>query len=94
MQEFCPRIEVLRPGLCAFGTRGPARYFGGEPELARKVAEAVGLLGYDCGVGVADGLFAALLASRDSQREQPPVTIVAAGRNPRLPRAARGHRPR
>ncbi len=82
VQEFCPRIEVLRPGLCAFGTRGPARYFGGEPELARKVAEAVGLLGYDCGVGVADGLFAALLASRDSQREEPPVTIVPPGGTP------------
>src|SRR5215470_3893488 len=66
VREFCPRIEILRPGICAFGTRGPARYFGGEAELARKVAEAVARLGYDCGVGVADGMFAALLASRDS----------------------------
>ncbi|MGN6796067.1 MAG: DNA polymerase Y family protein [Streptosporangiaceae bacterium] len=82
VQEFCPRIEVLRPGLCAFGTRGPARYFGGEAELARKAADAVSLLGYDCGVGIADGLFAALLASRDSQREQPPVTIVPPGGTP------------
>ena len=82
VQEFCPRIEVLRPGLCAFGARGPARYFGGEAELARKAADAVSLLGYDCGVGVADGLFAALLASRDSQRERPPVTIVPAGGTP------------
>jgi protein ImuB len=82
VQEFCPRIEVLRPGLCAFGTRGPARYFGGEAELARKAADAVRLLGYDCGVGIADGLFAALLASRDSQREQPPVTIVPPGGTP------------
>jgi protein ImuB len=82
VQEFCPRIEVLRPGLCAFGTRGPARYFGGETALATKAAEAVSLLGYDCGVGVADGLFAALLASRDSQLEQPPVTIVPPGGTP------------
>src|SRR5215510_7182791 len=82
VQEFCPRIEVLRPGLCAFGARGPARYFGGEAELARKAADAVTLLGYDCGVGIADGLFAALLASRDSQREQPPVTIVPPGGTP------------
>ena len=82
VQEFCPRIEVLRPGLCAFGSRGPARYFGGEAELARKAADAVSLLGYDCGVGIADGLFAALLASRDSQREQPPVTIVPPGGTP------------
>ncbi len=82
VQEFCPRIEVLRPGLCAFGVRGPARYFGGEAELARKVAGVVTGLGYDCGAGVADGLFAALLASRDSQREQPPVTIVPPGGTP------------
>jgi protein ImuB len=82
VQEFCPRIEVLRPGLCAFGARGPARYFGGEKELARKAADAVCLLGYDCGVGIADGMFAALLASRDSEREQPPVTIVPPGGTP------------
>ena len=82
VQEFCPRIEVLRPGLCAFGVRGPARYFGGEAELAGKVTGAVAGLGYDCGAGVADGLFAALLASRDGQREQPPVTIVPPGGTP------------
>jgi protein ImuB len=66
VEEFCPRIEVLRPGICAFGARGPARYFGGEPELAGKIVKAVTGLGLDCGVGIADGLFAALLASRDS----------------------------
>jgi protein ImuB len=82
VQGFCPRIEVLRPGLCAFGVRGPARYFGGEAELAGKVATVIGQLGYDCGVGVADGLFAALLASRDSQRERPPVTVVPPGGTP------------
>jgi len=82
VQGFCPRIEVLRPGLCAFGVRGPARYFGGETKLAGKVATVVGQLGYDCGVGVADGLFAALLASRDSQRERPPVTVVPPGGTP------------
>ena len=81
VQEFCPRIEVLRPGLCAFGVRGPAKYFGGEAELARKVAGAVTRLGYDCGVGIADGMFAALLASRDSQWE-PPARIVPPGETP------------
>ena len=64
-ERFSPRIEVLRPGICAFGARGPARYFGGEDELGRLVAEAVTRLGFDCGVGIADGMFAALLASRD-----------------------------
>src|SRR5271155_1732661 len=27
---FCPAVEVVEPGVCAFGARGPARYFGGE----------------------------------------------------------------
>jgi protein ImuB len=67
VQEFCPRIEVIRPGLCAFGARGPARYFGGEAGLARRLTEAMARAGFECGIGVADGLFAALLASRDDQ---------------------------
>jgi len=66
VQQFCPRIEVLRPGLCAFASRGPAKYFGGEEELGREVTEAVTGLGFDCGAGIADGMFAALLASRDA----------------------------
>jgi protein ImuB len=66
VQEFCPRLEVLRPGICAFGARGPASYFGGELELARKIAATVSGLGFDCGIGAADSMFAALLASRDA----------------------------
>jgi protein ImuB len=62
--EFCPNVEVLRPGVCAFAAKGPARYFGGESELARKLAEAVSSGGFTCQVGVADGLFAAQLAAR------------------------------
>jgi protein ImuB len=64
VEEFCPRVEVLRPGVCAIAARGPARYFGGEAELARRLAEAVRQGGYACQVGVADGLFAAGLAAR------------------------------
>ena len=64
VEEFCPRVEVLRPGACAIGARGPARYFGGEQALAAKIADAVADRGFDCRVGVADGLFAAQLAAR------------------------------
>ncbi len=66
MQEFCPQVEVLRPGLAASEARGPARYFGGEAVLADKVAKAVARLGFACGIGVADGLFTALVAAQDS----------------------------
>lgn len=68
VEEFCPRVEVLRPGLCVFGARGPARYFGGEEVLARKIAEAVTRRGFGCRTGVADGLFAACLAVRSAPR--------------------------
>jgi protein ImuB len=64
VEEFCPQVEVLRPGACAIAARSPARYFGGEADLARKLAEAVTLGGFKCQVGIADGLFAAELAAQ------------------------------
>ena len=64
VEELCPRVEVLRPGACAIGARGPARYFGGEEALAGKIIETVTGAGFACQAGVADGLFAARLAAR------------------------------
>jgi hypothetical protein len=68
---FSPAVEVVRAGVCAVGTRGPSRYFGGDDRFARLVADAVGTVdgvaagvGVTAGVGVADGLFAAVLAAR------------------------------
>jgi protein ImuB len=61
---FCPKVEVVEPGVCAFGARGPARYFGGETALATRIIAAVADLGVESRVGAADGLFAALLAVR------------------------------
>ncbi len=73
---FCPGVEAVEPGVCAFGARGPARYFGGETALARRVIAAVADLGVPARVGVADGLFAAQLAARAAR----PVLIVPPGR--------------
>jgi protein ImuB len=64
VEELCPRVEVLWPGACAIGARGPARYFGGEEALAWKIIEAVTGGGFACQAGIADGLFAAQLAAR------------------------------
>ena len=61
---FCPAVEAVEPGVCAFGARGPARYFGGETALAGRIIAAVADLGVQARVGVADGLFAAQLAAR------------------------------
>src|SRR5262249_5478040 len=41
VEELCPRVEVLHPGACAIGARGPARYFGGEGALAGEIIETV-----------------------------------------------------
>ena len=67
LEQFTPLSEALRPGLHAFGAKGPSRYFGGEQALTglvvRAVADALGSASRG-GVGVADGLFAAGLAAR------------------------------
>jgi nucleotidyltransferase/DNA polymerase involved in DNA repair len=75
VEEFCPQVEILMPGACALSARGPARYFGGEDELARKITEALGRRGFACRVGIADGLFAARLAAQ----ARPSGLVVAAG---------------
>ncbi len=65
VERLCPLVEVVRPGVCALAARGPARYFGGEERLAALTRQAVRAAGFACGVGVADGLFAASVAARD-----------------------------
>ena len=42
---FCPDVEVVEPGVCAFGARGPARYFGGETALTARITAALADLG-------------------------------------------------
>ncbi len=67
VEEFTPRVELTRPGRCAFATRGPSRYFGGDQALADLVFAKVTatLQGRTtCRVGVADGPFAAELGAR------------------------------
>jgi protein ImuB len=62
-----PRVEVLRPGTLALPTRGPSRYFGGDAVLASRagaLADAALEGRARCRTGVADGLFAAVLAAR------------------------------
>ena len=93
LEQFTPLAEALRPGLHAFGARGPSRYFGGEPALAglvaRAAAEAVPSAS-KVGVGAADGLFAAGLAARMAPRMPAAPTArptAVEGHNTRPPRA-------
>jgi protein ImuB len=68
VETFTPRVVLDRPGLCAFATRGPSRYFGGDDPLATRVLGAVttalGDPTSDVRIGVADGGFTARLAAR------------------------------
>ncbi len=86
VESFSPRVEVVRPGLCVLAARGPARYFGGEDELRRRVADAVDdtidlqrthslHLDDRCRTGIADGPFAATQAAARG-------VVVARGSSP------------
>jgi len=81
---FCPAVEAVEPGVCAFGARGPARYFGGETALAGRIIAAVAGLGVESWAGVADGLFAAHLAARAAWEASTarPVLVIPPGRTP------------
>ncbi len=84
---FNPRLEMECPGDCALGTRGPARYFGGETSLAEQVRNAVEEVLAGLGwpgwvrVAVADGAGATRLVAR---HVTPPgaATVVPAGDTP------------
>ncbi|MCH7230844.1 hypothetical protein L0U85_08275 [Glycomyces sp. L485] len=57
-----PHIEVLEPGCVAMPLR---RRIGDEADFCERLIDTVaGLVDHDCLTGVADGLFAALLAAR------------------------------
>jgi protein ImuB len=72
LEGVCPRIDAVRPGLCAMVTKGAARYFGGDEALVTVTAGAVADVlahphagtGYGARIGIADGLFAATRAAR------------------------------
>ena len=66
VEAYCPWVTAVRPGICSLPARGPARYFGGEQALVRMVADAAGDVTdvTTVEVGIADGLFAGVLAAR------------------------------
>jgi protein ImuB len=76
VETMTPRVVLDRPGLCAFPTRGPSRYFGGDDALAVRVRDVVSEAldegdevnaGGVC-IGIADGAFTARLAARTAAR--------------------------
>ena len=78
VEEVAAGVTPIRPGLCALGVA--SRYHGGEAQAAGVVAEhlvAAGL--WDCRLGVADGIFAAEQAARQTAPQD--CCVVAPGRS-------------
>jgi hypothetical protein len=74
VEVYCPWVQPVRPGICSLPARGPARYFGGEQALVDLVTEATATIA-ETQVGIADGLFGAVLAARAT-------LVVPAGTTP------------
>ncbi len=85
-EDLAAAIEVVRPGLITLDARGPALYYGNEQRLAELVRDTVAELTtasgspIGCGVGIADGPFAAILAARRPAAEN--AVIVEPGGSP------------
>jgi len=82
IETFTPRLELTHAGTCLFLTRGPSRYFGGDKALGEKVCDAVTEVldgRTTCHIGIADGVFAARLASR---RHRVGVRVIEPSKSP------------
>jgi protein ImuB len=65
VESLAPGVEIVRPGVVVVPARGPVRYFGGDEAVAERLVDHVaGQAGTECQVGIADGVFAAVLAAR------------------------------
>jgi protein ImuB len=76
VEDLTPRLVIERPGVLAFPTLGPSRYFGGDEQLVARVLGAVRAVGVtEARAGIADSVFAARLAARRG-------VVVAPGETP------------
>lgn len=94
LTEIVPEVETIRPGLVVMRARGPARYYGGEPEAAAALLEFAHAEGHtEARVGIADSRFAAEQAALSHRGHPaiaeplPGVRIVAPGRSADFVRA-------
>jgi len=78
LEDTTPGVQVLRPGLCAVRSRGPARFYGSEHAAAAAIIACVVGLGIPgARVGIADGAFAADQVARDPGSA--PIRVVPPG---------------
>jgi protein ImuB len=75
--ELAPGVEVIRPGVLALAARGPARYYGGAEAASERLVEHIAqTCGVEAQVGIADGIFAAVLAARAGRVVEPGQTVA------------------
>ncbi len=76
IENTVPLVRVLRPGRVAMTARGPVRFYGGE----EGAVTALRAVHPDSRVGLADGLFTAVIAADLAD----PVRVVPEGASPRF----------
>lgn len=75
VEEVVSGLEVMRPGIVLLPADGAARFYGSESELVSALMETVSEAGFECQIGLADGILAAVLAARED-------SIIAPGGSP------------
>ncbi|MFP3915698.1 MAG: hypothetical protein ACLFWM_12540 [Actinomycetota bacterium] len=70
IEQIVPLVEVVEPGLAHVPVEGAVRYYGGERQLAGKVA---GSVPPGAKLGLADGPFAARCAAEQAEEGEPLV---------------------
>lgn len=81
-EKIMPGVQLVRPGLCALRSQGPARYYGSEEQAAEVLLKALDSIGLTrARVGIADGPFAAEHAARATEVDPDldPVWIIPEG---------------
>jgi protein ImuB len=65
IEELMPGVQLVRPGIAAIRSRGPARYYGGEKPAGLALTTLLDELGIAASrIGIADGPFTAEQAAR------------------------------
>ncbi len=77
IEQLVAGVAVLRPGVCGFAARGPARFYGSQEAAAEHIIEQIAVeCGVEAQIGIADGTFAALLAARAGKVIEPGGTAA------------------
>ena len=84
IEELMPGVQLVRPGIAAIRSRGPARYYGGEKPAGLALVALLDELGVPgARVGVADGPFTGEQAARTATSAQR-VRVVPEGESDRF----------